>query len=533
MKEQPLLKAITFLVCGLSFMQVHAEEALSKLVVQISDNSTLQPTEARVRITHLNGELADVPEVGIGVMYGRNDVAEGYAFQPDGAFYVDGGFEMEMAPGDYRMTVSKGFEYLPRTIDFSLSPGGNRTQEVALERWINMPERGWYSADDHIHIRRSPRENPYILKWIAAEDIHVGAMLRMGDFWATYYEQYAFGEAGLFEEGDRVLTPGQEEPRTHEIGHTISLGADEAVRFQRQYYYYDRVFDRVHALNGLTGYAHQGMTFHGYRGMTMDVLRNKVDFLELLQFCTPNGPIHTNHYYFFLDLGFRLTAAAGSDFPWCGRWPNPEAGVTQRFAQIGNARFYTHVGDDFSFEKWKANFKAGHTFVSSGPMLDLRVNGALPGDTVEVSKGETLRITAKAFGQAGKVPLRKLELVAHSKVLKSVSVEDDGQSKDELSIEWEIQASEGFWIAAHCDAGPMQFAHTTPVYISVDGSGFHNPETASANLDQCEQYLKEIEEEIAEPDDRMNYYAWRYKEGLEKRISDTRKVIRKLRTQLE
>ena len=36
-----------------------------------------------------------------------------------------------------------------------------------------MPARGWYSSDDHIHLRRSPRDNPSILRWVAAEDIHV------------------------------------------------------------------------------------------------------------------------------------------------------------------------------------------------------------------------------------------------------------------------------------------------------------------------------------------------------------------------
>lgn len=533
MKYAPLFKLNTLLVCSLSVITVIAAEGSSKLVVEISDAATGLPTEARVRITHLNGKLAEVEEVGIGVMYGRNDKAEGFAFQPDGAFYVDGGFEMNIAPGSYRMTVTKGFEYLTQTIEFSLSPGANPTQRVVLERWIDMPGRGWYSADDHIHIRRSPRENPYILKWIAAEDVHVGAMLRMGDFWATYYEQYAFGEAGLYAEGNRILTPGQEEPRTHEIGHTISLGADDTVRFQHQYYYYDRVFDRVHELNGLTGYAHQGVLFSGYRGMTMDVLSKKVDFLELLQFCVDDGPVHNDHYYFFLDLGFKLTAAAGSDFPWCGRWPNPDAGVSERYAQIGNARFYTFTGDDFSFDQWKENFKSGHTFVSSGPMLDLRVNDALPGDTVEVSKGDKLRIVARAFGHAGQVPLGKLELVAHGEVLKSVSAGDAGQSASELSIDLEIPAQKGIWIAARCEAGPMQLAHTTPLYISVDGGGFHNPETVAANLDRCEQYLFEIEAEIAQPNERMDYHAWRYKEGLEKRISSTRKIIDGLRGRLQ
>ncbi|MCZ6674129.1 MAG: hypothetical protein O7C75_14460, partial [Verrucomicrobia bacterium] len=270
-------------LAGTTFGQ--AEDPLSRLVVKITDATTGEPTEARVRLININDKDAEIPAVGIGVMYGRFDRAEGYAFQSDGAFYVDGGFEIEVVPGNYRLTISKGFEYLAKEIELELTPGGNTTKRAALERWINMPERGWYSADDHIHIRRSPRENPYILTWIAAEDVHVGAMLRMGDFWSTYYEQYAFGDEGVFEDEGRVLTPGQEEPRTHEIGHTISLIADDAARFQKEYYFYDRVFDRVHELNGLTGYAHQGMSFHGYRGMTLNILQENVDFLELLQFC--------------------------------------------------------------------------------------------------------------------------------------------------------------------------------------------------------------------------------------------------------
>jgi hypothetical protein len=49
--------------------------------------------------------------------------------------------------------------------------------------------------------------------------------------------------------------------------------------------------------------------------MTLDVLAGKIDFLELAQFCVPEGPLAVDHYYHFLDLGYRLTALAGSDFP--------------------------------------------------------------------------------------------------------------------------------------------------------------------------------------------------------------------------
>ena len=34
--------------------------------------------------------------------------------------------------------------------------GENLRRRYELRRWIDMPARGWYSSDDHIHLRRSP-----------------------------------------------------------------------------------------------------------------------------------------------------------------------------------------------------------------------------------------------------------------------------------------------------------------------------------------------------------------------------------------
>jgi hypothetical protein len=76
-------------------------------------------------------------------------------------------------------------------------------------------------------------------------------------------------------------------------------------------------------------------------------------------------------------------------------------------------------------------------------------------------------------------------------------------------------------------------AHTTPVYVTTGENGFLNPETASHYLDLSEQYLQEIEEEISEPNENRTYNAWRYKEHLEQRIAETRKVIEEIRMKLE
>jgi hypothetical protein len=459
-------------------------------------------------------------------MYGRQDRAEGFSLQPDGSFYVDGGFDLDLPPGTYTLEISKGYEYLKISDPLELNQGVAVSRAYQLHRWVNMPEKGWYSADDHIHLRRSPREDPLILKWIAAEDIHVGNLLQMGDFWATFYSQYGWGEDGRHQEGDYILSSGQEEPRTPEIGHTISLIADDFVRFRSDYYLYDKVFDRVHELGGLSGYAHQGMSFNGHRGMTLDVTTRKIDFLELLQFCVAGGPLHLDHYYHFLDLGFPLTATAGSDFPWCGRGPN--FGLPEGCSQIGDARFYTLVDGDFSFDSWASGLRAGHTFVTSGPMLLLTVNGKPPGAWLEMSEGEVLNISAIALGHRSQIPLSLLELVVHGEVMASMEAAEKSH-KDQLNAELELPLKHGVWIAARCQAGPGQIAHSTPVYVQVDGGGFHNPETALERLELSEGYLKEIENELENPGTSLDNQMSRYRDRILERVGQVRSRLQELR----
>ena len=510
-------------ICAFALIEFAQVGRVATLSVRIYD-ATGAPTPARILLQDSRGNrprarsaiaisesAIPIPKQALAVMWGQQDRAQGYALQPDGAFYADGAFDVSLAPGTYTLTVSKGFEYLRQTQTIDAQPGSAVTREIRLARWIDMPGRGWYSADDHIHLRRSPGDNAAIARWIAAEDIHVGNILEMGDFWATFFSQYAFGEAGRYLEAGRILSPGQEEPRTPEIGHTISLAARELVRMTREYYSFDRVFDRVHELGGLTGFAHQGMSFHGYRGMSLAVPAGKIDFLELAQFCVPEGPLATEHYYHFLDLGYRLTALAGSDFPWCG----------QGVAQIGNARFYTYVGGPLTFDRWLQALKAGHTFVSTGPMVTLTVNGKTPGDTVDVAPGSPVRISAEAFGDAGQVPLTSLEIFSHGKTLTRSMTGNTAH----LTATFEGKAEHGMWIVAKCAAGPGQVAHTSPIYVTVNGGSFRNPETFAARLATTEKYIREIEQEMAAPGNTYDSQSARYREDLNRQIVAARAIL--------
>ncbi len=509
-----------------SFAQVPTTGLLQ---IDIRDAKTGKLTPVRVRLTQARKPVNRLPDETVAVSYGLWDHADGYAFQPDSSFYVAGQFRLQLPPGTYQLTLSKGNEYLRQQHTLVVKPNQVLRKTYTLKRWIHMAARGWYSADDHIHIRRSPRENQPLLNWIQAEDINVGVLLKMGDFWETYYPQYAFGEKGNYGQGNYLLTSGQEDPRTPELGHALGFGATAAVRDKQNYYAYDTIFDELHKRGGIAGYAHQAESFHGYRGLTLDGLRGKVDILELLQYCVSGTPLHTDHYYHLLDLGFPLTATAGSDFPWCGH--DHEHGPPERTARIGNARFYTYLNQPFSYAAWKSGVSAGHTFVTSGPILDFHVNKALPGDRLNLKKGEPLIITAEAQGDPAQTPLEALEIVAHGKVLGRVTKSEPGQSAGQLTLKIELPSvAQGLWIAARCYGDSTQAAHTTPVYVSVDGGGFHNPETIGHYLDLSEKYLHELEQELDTHRDNPEFRAWYYKKALKTRIDETRQIISELRS---
>jgi len=319
-------------------------------------------------------------------------------------FFVDGGFSLDAPAGDYKLIVGKGFEYETAVQTVRIGSGENAERTVTLKRWIDMPAHGWFSGDGHVHYARSGEEsNRRLLLWARAEDVHMINAMRMGDALKTYFEQYAYGVAGRKVSGDYAVVPGQEDPRTSVMGHTLHMNLQSPFRQPDRYYLYDLVFDETRRQGGLAGYAHMyqpaGRGFWVRQDMSMNVLQNKVDFVELAQ----DGEIDGNLYYEFLNMGFKLAASGGSDVPY---------GNT-----VGSSRVYAYLGKRFDPDAWFAAVKRGSTFVTTGPMLELTVNGQAPGADIQVKPGETVRIRASASGY--NVAPRYVEVVAQGDVMKS------------------------------------------------------------------------------------------------------------------
>jgi hypothetical protein len=387
-------------------------------------------------------------------------------------FFIKGDFEMDLPPGSYRLIASKGPEYLPVDRTLLLNGGKAQTEKLELRRWIDMSKRGWHSGDCHIHYARpSEAANQRLLLWTQAEDLRMGNILRMGDARLTYFEQYAFGKRGRFLHDRGALVPGQEDPRTGLLGHTASLNLQTPIRDADRYYLYGRIFDEAHRQGALAGYVHvNNDNFLVHRDMTINVPRGKADFAEICEF----GEVGTELLYEFLNLGFRLTVVGGSDVPW-GR-------------TVGDSRVYAFTGTPFNPDLWFDAVRKGRTFVTTGPMLEFTVDGRLPGEQIRPARGQKLRVGAHSQVGSSRVPLGRLEIIANGEVIGTSDPVGNSARCDLV-----VTADKSMWIAARTTG-----AHTTPVYVVVDGRRHWNTSVAADLLEKRKRTLDEIEKIVAE-----------------------------------
>jgi len=394
------------------------------------------------------------------------------------AWIADGTATVAAAPGRWSVHVRRGLEHVPRTLTLDVPPGATVERTVALERWTDLAALGWISGDDHVHARvTSDADAELVLRWARAEGVQVANVLSMGDAGRTYFHQRGYGREFRVREGDTVLVPGQEDPRTTVLGHALGLGPNRSrVRDVSRYLLYGDAFDRLRAQGALAGYAHvrASRTGNVQRGLSLDVPRGNVDFAEV------EPAAEYDLYYRFLDLGLRLAALAGSDVPW---------GET-----LGQDRAYVYAGERFTADGWLAAAAAGRTFVTDGPLVLLDVDGALPGDELRVARGQRVRVRARALGHPALGAPVRLEVVRFGEVVRAA----DGPGSEgehgsrELALDFELEVEGGGWVAARVEGTDGTHAHTTPVWLVREGLRPWNHAAVPAAVAELSGWLDEL-----------------------------------------
>ena len=205
-------------------------------------------------------------------------------------------------------------------------------------------------------------------------------------------------------------------------------------------------------------------------------------------------------YYAYLNCGFRMMPSAGTG---SGVHPVP----------LGFSRVYVRVPGEFTFAKWREGLLAGHSFVTTGPMMRLQFNGEEAGHTFRSeSIASAIRVTGlvESSTEIDRVEFIVNGVIRKPEKLKWTNRPDGGRT---VAIDEVVSMTRSGWLAVRCferhSNKRIRFAHTAPVFVEVPD----HPLTPKKI--EVEHFIERIERELARHKEVLNADALdEYREAL-------------------
>ena len=115
--------------------------------------------------------------------------------------------------------------------------------------------------------------------------------------------------------------------------------------------------------------------------------------------------------------------------------------------------------DNFDKDSLAEGIRKGRCIATSGPILELRVNGRLPGSVLRHSNNEKFKIGIKGY-ECCEAPLSRIELIVNGKVVK----EYEGDTL-ETEIDVTLMFDKDSYVIAKCWDEAGNIAVTSPIYL--------------------------------------------------------------------
>jgi len=406
-----------------------------------------------------------------------------------GYFHSPGASELTLPAGEVTVEVSHGPEYRVQKQRLIVEAGGKSTLRLVLERLADMPARGWYSGDLHVHMNYGGayRADPRHLAFQAgAEDVHVVENLIVN-------KEQRFPDIVSFTgrpdpvSGANLLLVHDQEYHTSSWGHLGLLGLTDHVLLPGYADYVNTaaaslfppnalVTDLARAQGAISGYVHpldedpraEQAEASLVAGLPVDAALGRVDYCEVVGF---SDHLATNRFWYrLLNCGFRIPAGAGTDAMTNYASLRGPVGMNRVFAR----------SNGLDHRRFLEAIKAGRTMATNGPLVELELRPAHPdlpwaevGGEIMLSTGPQpleARVRLKSF-----VAVDRLEVVGNGEVVATVPLAPDGMAA-EATVRLPAAPGSAWYLARawsdHArypvlDAYP--FGTTSPIYVTVEG----------------------------------------------------------------
>jgi TolB protein len=192
--------------------------------------------------------------------------------------------------------------------------------------------------------------------------------------------------------------------------------------------------------------------------LPVDAALDKLDYYEAVGFSDHTA---TNAvWYRLLECGLQIPAGAGTD---------AMANYASLRGPVGLNRVYVPAAGELTREAFLAALKHGRTVATNGPLLQLKVGDAGPGDTIRMVEPRALQY--RAMLQAN-FPIDHLELLWNGTVAARLDPAPDRRSAD---VRGEFHVGGSGWLLLRAwNDGPdpnvldiYPYATTSPVYVRL------------------------------------------------------------------
>lgn len=465
--------------------------------IRIYDDKTDLPVSAKLHIHSTDGEyLAPMNRHRFPNPHWFEDCSVDFTNDGHNATYVDGSTIVLLPEGEVYLEVSKGFEIKPVKVRRTICKD-TETIDIRLEHVLNWREKGWVSADTHVHFLTP---NSALLEG-SGEGVNVVNLLasqwgelftNVGDFdGATTLSSQEAGSSGEY-----LVRVGTEN-RQHILGHISLLGyeGDMILPLTTGGTDESRLGDPLE--NSLQDWARQcrkqnGLAIlphfpnpraEGAAALVMELI-DGVEMTSWGAIFAGINPYSLSDWYRYLNCGFIVPAVGGTG-KMCAETP------------VGGVRTYALIKDKpFTYENWKEVVRSGLTFATYGPLLDFHINGHDMGSTVQFGDdGGTVEIDWKVSSVT--IPATKAELVFNGELLELKELDPE---KMDHSGSWSVKVKESGWFALrvrgkHPDRKEIIAAHSSAVSVRAGNKPIFNKLDAMTILDQIEgatAYVKNL-----------------------------------------
>jgi TolB protein len=452
--------------------------------VPITSRRAVTPT-GRVRLRVLD---ADGRQVAARVDI---DASDSRHYTPDNRFHrsmmvfdrhyyhSDGDDEIEVPAGRTRIEALRGWEYSPKSVVVDVAPGRTQTATIRLERLIDLPARGWYSGDSHVHDLHQGfgLTHEAFFRQLVAEDINVThALIHMDGTRLMGRWDDLTGIPSPLSTPQHILQYAEEFRGS--LGHVGMIGLRDFilpfVGGARGTAYGQPVLDTPYLegarrQGGLAGFMHPYTSTPrtpqdaASTLIALDLALGLGDYYDIGALYSDEAA-SSDFYARLLNAGFRVPATGGTD-NFSDVWLDPP---------VGSDRTVAHVDGRLTMASWMAAVKRGRTFFSTGPLLLMTVEGHEPGDEIALaaSAPATLRVHAELTSI---VPVETIDVIVNGAVAQTVRPADPLRA----TVDVPVELPAGGWVAVRA-RGPKSpylgddyaFAYTSPVYVVRAGKPF-------------------------------------------------------------